>query len=72
MINAAPNIINEICKHHNLHNAYLTKYVEGPKKLREFIMSHHDCDKDAAKALPIILLSGGCYSTWIEEYDERK
>lgn len=65
MVNAQPTIINEICKHHNLHNTYLTKYVEDPKKLREFIMSmsHHNCDKDTAKALPIILMFGGCYST---------
>ena len=48
MINAQPTIINEICKHHNLSNEYLNKYVADPKKYRTFIMKHHDCSKDAA------------------------
>ena len=56
MINAQPTIINEICKHHNLLNEYLNKYVANPKKYRTFIMKHHDCSKDAAKQLPIIHL----------------
>jgi hypothetical protein len=69
MINAQPTIINEICKHHNLHNTYLTKYVKNPKKYREFIMNHHNCNKDTAKQLPIILMFGGSYSTWLKEAD---
>ena len=69
MINAQPTIINEICKHHNLHNEYLNKYVANPKKYRTFIMKHHDCSKDAAKQLPIILMFGGSYFTWIKECD---
>ncbi len=69
MINAQPTIINEICKHHNLGNKYLTKYVARPKKYREFIMGHHNCSKDQAKALPIILMFGGSYTTWIREND---
>ena len=69
MINAQPSIINEICKHHNLVCEYLTKYVAKPKKFREFIMKHHNCDKEKAKALPIILMFGGSYSTWIREAD---
>lgn len=69
MINAQPSIINEICKHHNLANDYLSKYVKKPKKFREFIMNHHNCDKDTAKALPIILMFGGSYSTWIKDFD---
>ena len=32
-------------------------------------MKHHDCSKDAAKQLPIILMFGGSYSTWIKECD---
>ena len=69
MINAQPTIINEICKHHNLNNTYLSKYVKNPKKYREFIMNHHNCNKDTAKQLPIILMFGGSYSTWIKEAD---
>ena len=69
MINAQPSIINEVCKHHNLANEYLTKYVAKPKKFREFIMKHHNCSKDQAKTLPIILMFGGSYTTWIKEND---
>ena len=54
VINAQPTIslaIIEICKHHNLSNVNLGKYVANPKKYRTFIMKHHDCSKDAAKQL---------------------
>ena len=27
MINAQPSIVNEICRHHNINNEYLTNYV---------------------------------------------
>ena len=75
IINAQPlnqlflaiTIINEISKHHKLSNVNLGKYVANPKKYRTFIMKHHDCSKDAAKQLPIILMFGGSYSTWIKE-----
>ena len=67
MINAQPSIINEICKHHNLENPYLAEYVKNPKKHRQFIMEHHNCDKDTAKNLPITIMFGGSYTTWIKK-----
>jgi hypothetical protein len=69
MVNAQPTIINEICKHHNLSNEFLDRYVKHPKRCREFIMNHHNCSKDTAKALPIILMFGGSYTTWIKDFD---
>ena len=69
MINAHPSLIHEICKHHNLHNQYLADYVANPKHYRQVIMNHHNCDKDRAKRLPIILMFGGTYHTWVEECD---
>ena len=32
-------------------------------------MEHHNCNKDTAKHLPIILMFGGSYTTWIKNYD---
>ena len=67
MENAHPTILNEICRHHSIENKYLTKYAKDPKKLRSFIMEYHNCDKEAAKKLPIILMFGGLYTTWIRD-----
>ena len=69
MQNAQPTIINEICRQNSYTNKYLDDYVKDPKKFREIIMKHHNCDKDTAKELPIILMFGGCYSTWLKEND---
>jgi len=68
MVNAQPTIINEICIMNNiLTNKYLAKYVENPKKYREFVMKHHNCSKDIAKNLFICLMFGGCYNSWIKD-----
>jgi phage/plasmid-associated DNA primase len=32
-------------------------------------MNHHNCNKDTAKLLPIVLMFGGSYTTWIKECD---
>lgn len=63
MSNAQPTIIYEICKINNYDNILsLEKYVKNPKKYRELIMTHHNCDKDTAKRVIISIMNGGSYS----------
>jgi phage/plasmid-associated DNA primase len=69
MINAQPTIISEISKINDIPVPWLDKYVKKPKKYREFIMKHHNCNKDCAKNLPIVLMFGGSYDGWIREWD---
>jgi phage/plasmid-associated DNA primase len=72
MVNAQPTIISEIAKLNDKSVPWLDKYVKKPKKYREFIMSHHNCSKDCAKNLPIMLMMGGCYNSWIRDWDIQK
>ena len=67
MINAQPTIINEISKLNGIHNQYLIKYVANPAKYRKKVMEHHNCSKDVAKTLFIVLMFGGCYKSWIKD-----
>jgi hypothetical protein len=74
MINAQPTIISEIVKitGDDISCEWLNKYVKKPKKYREFIMEHHNCSRDCAKNLPIVLMFGGSYDGWIREWDIQK
>jgi phage/plasmid-associated DNA primase len=72
MVNAQPTIINEIAKMNGITLEWLPTYVKNTKKYREFIMSHHDCSKDCAKNLPIVLMMGGSYDSWIKDWDIEK
>ena len=67
MINAQPTIIAEICRLNNITNKFLMKYVGNPKKYRAKVMEHHNCSKDVAKTLFIVLMFGGCYKSWIKD-----
>jgi len=68
MINAHPTIIYNMCKNiSNIENKALKKYIDNPKYYREQIALHHSVDKNIAKQLPIILMFGGSYQTWIKE-----
>ena len=69
MINAQPTIIFEICKMNNIEKRILGKYVKNPKKYREFVMNHHNCNKDTAKNLFICLMFGGSYDSWLKDND---
>ncbi len=66
MSNAQPTIIYEISKMNNIINKSLEKYVLNPKKYRNTIMTHHNCDKDTAKRLIISIINGGSYSSWLK------
>jgi glycerol-3-phosphate cytidylyltransferase-like family protein len=67
MENAHPTIIYNICKKNEIEKPTLKKYIDNPKYYRALIKEHHNCDKDIAKQLPIIIMFGGTYSTWIKE-----
>jgi hypothetical protein len=72
MVNAQPTIISGIAKLNEKDTPWLDKYVKNPKKYREFIMEHHNCNKDCAKNLPIVLMMGGSYDSWIKDWDIQK
>jgi len=66
--NCQPEITEEICKQNGItDNVALPKYVADPKKYRKKIMDYHGCGKDAAKQLPISIMFGGKYDSWIRE-----
>ena len=69
MVNAQPTIINEVAKMNGITLKWLQRYVANTKPYREFIMKHHNCNKDCAKNLPIILMMGGSYNSWIKDWD---
>jgi len=67
MENAHPTIIYNICKNNGIEKPQLKKYIDNPKYYRALIKDHHNCDKDISKQLPIIIMFGGSYDTWIRE-----
>ena len=67
MKNCAPVILNQICKHHNIYDECLEKYACNHDEVRQNIMKHHCCAEKVAKQLPISLINGGSYKTWITE-----
>jgi phage/plasmid-associated DNA primase len=69
MQNAQPTIISEVARLNNINTPYLNKYVNQTKKYREFVMSHHNCSKDCAKNLAIVLMFGGSYNGWLKEWN---
>jgi phage/plasmid-associated DNA primase len=72
MVNAQPTMIYEIAKMNDRSCKWLEKYIENPKKYREKIIEHHGCNKDCAKNLPIVLMMGGCYDSWLKDWDIQK
>ena len=68
MINAQPTLISNVCRMNNIKCPSLDEYVADHKKGRKDIMTHHNCKEDVAKQLPIILMFGGRYTTWLKEY----
>jgi len=69
MVNAMPSITYEIAKMNEKECKWLGKYIKHTKKYREFIMQHHNCNKDCAKNLPIVIMMGGTYDGWIKDWD---
>ena len=71
--NAHPQFIYDINLQHGNTLSALKKYVDDPKGWRRKICEHHgldysiDAQKDIAKNLPISLMYGGGYSSWIRE-----
>jgi len=72
MVNAQPTIINEVARMNGIPMPELQKYVENPKHYRQVIMEHHDCNKDCAKNLPIVLMMGGSYKSWLKDWDIQR
>lgn len=70
--NAQPQVTNDICLQNGIENVALTKYVANPKKYRLKIAEYHGCSPDTAKNLPISLMFGGKYASWIKENNITK
>jgi phage/plasmid-associated DNA primase len=69
MINAQPRITEGICKHHNINTPNLTRYINERDVILNFIKETHNCDRDTAKNLLIVLMFGGSYDGWIREHN---
>ena len=69
MKNAQPTIIYEISKQNGIILNYIGNYVINTKIIRETIMTHHQVNKDIAKQLPITIMMGGTYDSWLKEND---
>lgn len=67
--NCQPQLINEICRQHNINNKELTRYNSKPKYYRLKIAEFHGTDKDTAKQLFVRLMFGGNYETWLKDHD---
>jgi len=69
MQNSSPSIFCAVANQNKVEVPNLNKYCGDPKLFRQQIMEHHDCSKDVAKKLPIILTYGGSYDTWLKTHN---
>jgi len=67
MVNAQPQIVNEISKRNGVINKTWELYCKDPKTFRYAVADHYGCSYDAAKRLFLTLSFGGSYSTWLQD-----
>jgi phage/plasmid-associated DNA primase len=67
MCNAMPTYIDIICKQNGIPSDNIGKYSTSYKEYRDLIMDFHNCSKDVAKRLPITILNGGSYASWLKK-----
>ena len=69
--NAHPEILNQLCIHHNIKTKYLNIYVsEREAKLKE-IIDFYGCNRDEAKNLIITLMYYGSFGNWKFKTDKE-
>lgn len=67
MVNAQPQIVNEISKQNGIQNKTWELYCQDPKTFRYAVADHYGCSYDAAKRLFLTLSFGGSYTTWLQD-----
>jgi hypothetical protein len=67
MVNCSITVVNEICRHHDIVNPNLNYYVDNREAVLNEIMTIHNVTRDIAKKLPIRLMFGGTYNSWLKE-----
>jgi hypothetical protein len=72
MVSCQPVLISEICRHHNINLEGLNYYVNNRDYVLNQIMEYYGVSRDSAKKLPLILMFGGTYQTWKDEYNIEK
>ena len=62
--NCHPEILNQLCIHHNIKTKYLNQYVKNRSEILKETMENYDCTRDEAKTLFISLMYYGSFKSW--------
>ena len=65
IVNAHPNIMNQLLRQNGLPNAGYEDYCANREACLERVMNHHEVNRDDAKNLFITIGFGGSYEAWI-------
>lgn len=68
LVNAQPFTLNEICKQNNYYVPQLNAYCTDREDQLKTIMCCHGVTRETAKKLPLQLVFGGTYDSWIYEF----
>jgi hypothetical protein len=62
--NCHPEILNQLCIHHDIKTRYLNDYVNKRDEILQDTMNIYDCNRDEAKKLFISLMYYGRFGSW--------
>ena len=62
--NAHPEILNQLCIHHDIKTKYLNQYVSNRTEILKETMEQYECSRDEAKTLFISLMYYGSFESW--------
>jgi len=62
--NCHPELLNQLCIHHDIKTKYLNQYVENRSDILTETMTVYNCNRDEAKTLFISLMYYGTFSSW--------
>ena len=62
--NAHPEILNQLCIHHDIKTKYLNQYVSNRTEILKETMENYECSRDEAKTLFISLMYYGSFESW--------
>jgi hypothetical protein len=62
--NCHPEILNQLCLHHDIKTKYLNQYVSDRSEILKETMENYNCTRDEAKKLFISLMYYGTFDNW--------
>jgi hypothetical protein len=62
--NCHPEILNQLCIHHNIPTKYLNEYVINRAEILRDTIENYNCSRDDAKKLFISLMYFGSFNSW--------